>query len=67
MRKLEIDKVTNTEETLKIFLNAMYNWLVKKWSISMKLENSSRRVEYIPKQTKSFEETEINYCQINFL
>ena len=45
----------------------MYNWLVKKWSISMKLENSSRRVEYIPKQTKSFEETEINYCQINFL
>ena len=67
MKKLEIDKVTNTEETLKIFLNAMYNWLVKKWSISMKLENSSRRVEYIPKQTKSFEETEINYCQINFL
>lgn len=45
----------------------MYNWLVKKWSISMKLEDPSRRVEYIPKQTKSFEETEISYCQINFL
>lgn len=46
----------------------MYNWLVKKMSISMKLEDFSRRVEYIPKQTKSFEETEINnYCQINFL
>lgn len=46
----------------------MYNWLVKKMSISMKLEDFSRRVEYIPKQTESFEETEINnYCQINFL
>lgn len=33
----------------------------------MNLKDSSRRVEHIPKQTKSFEETEVrNYCQIEF-
>lgn len=33
----------------------------------MNLKDSSRRAEHIPKQTKSFEETEVrNYCQIKF-
>lgn len=30
IRKLEIDKITNTEEIKKILKSAMYTWLVKK-------------------------------------